>query len=345
MKNNGLKGWVRGLIILSGLGLFAVLVLPIWKIDLQAPQYPEGLTLQIYASKLGGNVEIINGLNHYIGMKTLHAEDFIEFTILPYLIGAFAVLFIIVGIANRKKWLTLLLVAFLVFGVVAMADFYRWNYNYGHDLDPNAAIKVPGMAYQPPILGYKQLLNFGAYSIPDTGGFIFIGAGLALCLCVFAEWRTGKGKKTGINKKMPQQVAAFVLLAMLSSMSSCTTEPEPLKIGVDNCYFCKMTISDARFGGEITTTKGKYFKFDDTHCLRSFLQSNALEEKDIAAIYLVDFSGNHALVKADNTFLLQSEELRSPMGGNIAAFSNADSLKEIMKKFSGKETTWKVLYQ
>ncbi len=69
-----------------------------WRIDLVAPQYPEGLMLLIYPDKLAGNVDIINGLNHYIGMKTLHTEDFIEFTILPYIIIFFAIAFIFMAI-------------------------------------------------------------------------------------------------------------------------------------------------------------------------------------------------------------------------------------------------------
>ena len=68
-----------------------------------------------------------------------------------------------------------------------MVDFYRWNYNYGHNLDPNAAIIVPGMSYQPPLIGYKQLLNFGAYSMPATGGMLFITTGILLLLVVLIE--------------------------------------------------------------------------------------------------------------------------------------------------------------
>lgn len=142
----------------------------------------------MYPNKLGGNVEVINGLNHYIGMKTLHAENFIEFTVLPYIIVLFAAFSFLVFFVNKKKWLYTLFYSFVSFGIIAMVDFYRWNYNYGHDLDPNAPIQVPGMSYQPPILGYKQLLNFGAYSIPDTGGWIFIGVGVLLLTAVIIQF-------------------------------------------------------------------------------------------------------------------------------------------------------------
>ena len=64
--------------------------MPLWQIQLNAPQYPEGLVLKMYPHKLGGSVDIINGLNHYIGMKTLHTKDFIEFTVLPFIIVFFS---------------------------------------------------------------------------------------------------------------------------------------------------------------------------------------------------------------------------------------------------------------
>jgi len=177
------------------LALLSVIFLPIWRIELDAAQYPEGLELKIYSNKLAGQVEIINGLNHYIGMKTLHADDFIEFTVLPYLIGFFALAFLAVGLRGNRKSIYWLFGGFVLFGIVAMVDFYRWLYEYGHDLDPNAPIIVPGMAYQPPLIGFKQLLNFGAFSIPDIGGWIFIAVGILLAYCTFIEFRRSRAKR------------------------------------------------------------------------------------------------------------------------------------------------------
>lgn len=192
MKQHSIKALHRAMLIISGVALLAVIILPMWRIELDAAQYPEGLELLIYSYKLEGQVDIINGLNHYIGMKTLHADDFIEFTVLPYLIAAYALAFLLTGMLARRKLLYVLFGAFLLFGIVAMVDFWNWLYEYGHDLDPTAPIKVPGMAYQPPLIGFKQLLNFGAFSIPDIGGWIFIACGVLLTYCVYAEWRLAK---------------------------------------------------------------------------------------------------------------------------------------------------------
>ena len=180
------------IIVVCGLLLIAVLFVPLWQIEFNAPQYPEGLILKMHPHKLAGNVDIINGLNHYIGMKTLHTKDFMEFTILPYIIGFFAAMCFLVTILNKRKLLLVLFSTFLFFGIIAMADFWRWEYNYGHELDPNAAIQIPGMVYQPPLIGYKQLLNFGVYSIPDIGGWIFIGVGVLLLTAVIIQFKKNK---------------------------------------------------------------------------------------------------------------------------------------------------------
>lgn len=192
MLKNKLSISTRIVLLLTGLMLIAVIYVPIWSIELNAPQYPEGLSMSIYANKIGGNVDIINGLNHYIGMKTIHDKDFPEFKIIPYCVYFFASLFILTAVFANRKLLYSLFVLFVSFGIIAMVDFWKWEYQYGHDLNPDAAIKVPGMSYQPPLIGYKQLLNFGAYSMPDIGGWIFIFAGLVLLVIIFIQLRKRK---------------------------------------------------------------------------------------------------------------------------------------------------------
>lgn len=301
---------------------------------MQAPQYPEGLRMQIYANKLAGNVDIINGLNHYIGMKTLHNEDFREFKILPGIIVFFSVLFFITAIVAKRRWMYILLTLFIAFGVIAMIDFWRWEYDYGHNLNPDAAIIVPGMVYQPPLIGFKQLLNFGAYSIPDIGGWIFVAVGVMLLLTVILEWRRK------LKLKIASAPVLLIAVLLTVSLSSCNTEPEPIRIGKDNCDFCKMPISDNRFGAEIVTKKGKTYKFDDEHCIVGFLDSKKVDKADVSEIYFTDFTGQHKLINVKDAFFLQSPNFRSPMNGNIAAFSSEDSLEKVLPKFYGNKISW-----
>lgn len=335
MKYNKIATLSRALLFICGIGLLVVLFVPMWRIDLDAPQYPEGLRLLIYANKLSGNVDIINGLNHYIGMKTLHADDFIEFKILPGIIVFFAILFIIAAIAAKRKWINFLCSLFVSFGIIAMIDFWRWEYDYGHNLNPDAAIIVPGMAYQPPLIGFKQLLNFGAYSMPDIGGWIFVAVGVILLSLVIFEWK----RKQQLN--IPATTLPLLIIGLLTlSLSGCSTNPQPIRIGQDNCDFCKMTISDNRFGAEIVTKKSKIYKFDDEHCIVGFLNSKNLSHDEIAGIYFTNFNDPHQLINVEQAIFLQSPKLKSPMNGNIAAFTNEDSLETTYSKFDGNKISW-----
>ena len=192
MKISNLTLASKVMLLIAGLLFIGSLFVPMWRVELAAPQYPEGLVLQLHADKIGGDVDIINGLNHYIGMATLHTENFFEFKVLPYVFSAFALISIALIFINNRKAVFGFLIIFVLFVAVAGVDFYRWNYEYGHNLNPDAAIKVPGMSYQPPLLGYKQLLNFGAYSIPDIGGWMLAGAGILIGLVVLKEFKFKK---------------------------------------------------------------------------------------------------------------------------------------------------------
>ena len=330
---------MRLLIALSAVAVMCVLFIPFWRIELDAPQYPEGLVLQIFTGKLGGDVDIINGLNHYIGMKTLHANEFFEFTVLPYLTATFGLLFLITAITGSKKMLRVSFISFVIFGVVAMTDFWRWEYNYGHNLNPEAAIKAPGMAYQPPLIGYKQLLNFGAYSVPDIGGWIFIAAGVVVAALVFIDFK--QSKKMKIAAPLKTAAAAMCLVLFISS---CNTKPEPLVAGKDNCAFCKMTVTDLRFGGEFITQKGKIYKFDDAHCLLSYIKSGMIDKAEIKDIYLVDFAEPHTMISTSEALLISSEALHSPMSGNVAAFRDKPGMEEVKAWLNAQPITWDKLF-
>src|SRR6185436_19216616 len=97
---------------------------------------------------------------------------FPEFRCLVYLVAAFIAYGLLIAISGSRKVLYSYLVVSAICGVLAIADFYKWGYDYGHNLNPDAPIKVPGMGYQPPLLGHKKLLNFDAYSMPDVGGYV-----------------------------------------------------------------------------------------------------------------------------------------------------------------------------
>ena len=134
---------------------------------------------------------------------------------------------------------------------------------------------------------------------------------------------------------------AFVALSII--ITSCDVGPEPLKFGVDACYACKMTLADTKFGAEIVTKKGKVFKFDDVNCMIGFYSSGYEPQDNIAHVLVVEFDRPENLIDARSAFYVRSEEVRSPMGSNVAAFGGNEDLMSYNEKWHGTLHTWEEL--
>ena len=135
----------------------------------------------------------------------------------------------------------------------------------------------------------------------------------------------------------------IIFTILIFGFISCNSGPEPIRLGQDACSFCKMSIADNRFGAEIITRKGKIYKFDDMHCVLGFMKANTINNDDIKETYLVNFEEPHNFILAQKAFLLKSDELHSPMGGNVASFDDETKLKEAAQKIKGEAVTWDAL--
>ena len=185
----------RGLLVLAALFLVPVYLMPLWKLTMFAPQYPDGLRLSIYSYKLvGGNagqdIKEINVLNHYIGMRDLAAADFTEFKWIPFVVGALGLLFLRCAVLGNLSTVVDLLVLYLYFGLFSLWSFGYKLYRYGHDLAPTAAVKVP--PFMPPLFGHKKLANFEVYSYPGIGSYALAAAVLVIAGAAFLTWRESR---------------------------------------------------------------------------------------------------------------------------------------------------------
>lgn len=321
-------------LLIGGLFLLA-LKFPIWRFDFFAPQYPGGLLLEIWHNKFDGDVRVINMLNHYIGMKGLEPEMFPELKIMGYIIMGIAALGIIPFLFRKR---ILLLSWFLVMAttsVVGLYDFYKWEYKYGHELDPTAPIVVPGMAYQPPLIGYKKLLNFEIYSQPWYGGWALIGGGMFMAaLLIFEFFRFRKSRKNEMR------LASFALPLLALTWFGCSSGgPVPFDWDNEECNHCHMTLSDRHFGAEIVTKTGKAYKFDDVRCLKDYVKTGKIKKEEVSNWYVVDNTSSE-LVNAETAFYLKSENLPSPMASNIAGFAKQEKRDQALKSKQGEPLSW-----
>lgn len=178
--------------ILGALMLGALFFLPLWNVTLEAPQYPDAIGMDIYIDKFAdhgeNDIKNINIMNHYVGMKEI-PEHIPEFEIFPKVVAAMLVIGVIIGFVGNKYLYLVWFVVMIGLGSAGMYDFYLWEYEYGHDLKENAAIKFldaegKPMAYQPPLIGSKMILNFNAISMPMIGAYLLF-FGMALSVVAF----------------------------------------------------------------------------------------------------------------------------------------------------------------
>lgn len=175
--------------VLAVLALLSLFVFPLWKIVLYAPQYPDGVKMHIWINKIGGETEStlqnINILNHYVGMKKIEPDDIPELNYFPYIILFMAALGLVAAVANKKGLYLAWVVLMVALAVAGLYDFYLWEYDYGHTLDPHAPMQFEGESFQPPLFGTKHIINFTAVSLPHIGGYF---AGLSILLAALAWW-------------------------------------------------------------------------------------------------------------------------------------------------------------
>jgi len=269
----------------------------------------------------------------------------------------------LVALIGRKRILYGWTTVFIAISLVGMADFWKWEYDYGHNLDEeNAIIKIPGMSYQPPLIGSRQILNFTAHSWPGGGGLAAILAGVTFVAVAGTEWRRGKAERAGHaktesggtgrgqgkdtdetddGKDSSNALRSTATAAVLALMLAGCSDPQPRAViaGVDGCADCLMMVDATGHGSELVTTTGKIYTFDSIECMNNYLFTYDGEEV-VHSLWVTDFANPDDLVQAGNAYYLRSGALSSPMGLGITAFSRLKDRDGAVHAFGGDPLDW-----
>lgn len=282
------------------------------------------------------DLDNLNGLNHYIGMKAISADAFPALIIMPWVVGTFVLLALIVSAVGRRSPLLVWLTGLALAGVAGFAEFYRWSYNYGHDLAPDAIIKVPGMTYQPPLLGSKQLLNFTATSWPDIGGWLAVAAFVIAFVAWWPNLRAQSvvAQSTAFVRRAGHAAAAIALLLVVAACGA--TKIPAIEYGKADCAVCHMRIVDIRYGGAVVTAKGKVNQFESIECLANY----TITVTGLRSVFVTDFDHPGTLVDAATARFVRKNGPAGEMGSNLVALSTATDSASIHQRFGAVALSW-----
>ena len=142
-----------------------------------------------------------------------------------------------------------------------------------------------------------------------------------------------------LNKSINFIRIVFVLIIILT-ITSCGSKPEPINYGHDECEFCRMLVTDNKYGAELVTDKGKIYKFDSVECMIEFsLVKNTLGDTN-NKLLITAFNNPGNLVDARNSFYVKNDKFRSPMGLNVTAFNGEEQVQKFISENGGEKLSW-----
>jgi copper chaperone NosL len=178
-------------LMLGAMLLVVSMFLPYWQLTLHAPQYPHGLTAELYVTHLAGDVQEIDGLNHYIGMPKLEEAATFERSFAVVAVVALALL-LLAAVFIHNHWAGLLALPALLYPAMFFGDLYFWLNRFGHDLDPKAPLSSSIKPFTPTILGDGKIGQFGTTAILEDGFYLAIAGSVVVLLGLYLHRRAYK---------------------------------------------------------------------------------------------------------------------------------------------------------
>lgn len=198
------------LFIAAALLLLVSIFLPYWKLTLNAPQYPAGLSVQAFLDRVEGDVREIDGLNHYIGMRPLSEAASFEKSI--SILGTVVVaLLILAAVFVHNRWAALLALPALLFPVIFLADLQFWLANFGQNLDPAAPLSSSVKPFIPPVLLTGHIAQFSTTAVPGPGLWLALVASGLILAGLFFHRRAYKPLVEAAEKSSEERLDASAL--------------------------------------------------------------------------------------------------------------------------------------
>ncbi|HTO87945.1 MAG TPA: hypothetical protein VMR54_10515 [Thermoanaerobaculia bacterium] len=183
----------RLFLVVAALLLLSTYGLPLWRVTLIGPEHPGGMHLFIHSSRIGGDpaaVEAANRLNRSIGMRELSTSDVREFQWMPFGIGVLSLLLVRAAVLGRMSEVVDAFVLTVYFDLFSLWSFGYRLYRYGHDLSPDAPIKVA--PFMPPLFGRKDVATWEVVSGPALGSYAMAAVAALVAAAIGLAWREAR---------------------------------------------------------------------------------------------------------------------------------------------------------
>jgi hypothetical protein len=180
--------WPTVVLMLASLLLTISLFVPYWSLTMKAPQYPQGLKATLFINRVEGDVEEIDGLNHYLGMPSLNEGGKIERQISFLAVVVMASL-VLAAVLVHNRWAAVLALPAIIFPILFLADLKYILYTYGHSIDPHSALGQAIKPFTPPILGEGKIGQFVTLAEWGPGLYLTMAASLLVILGLYLHRR------------------------------------------------------------------------------------------------------------------------------------------------------------
>ena len=230
--------------------------LPLWKLELIAPQYPKGLFIVAHGYAMSGDIKEINSLNHYVGLSPLKPEEIIELQLFPFSVVAIVFVLLVGGVVfrGRMRIASMLVAASMPFFM--LADLQYQLYVFGHEVNSDAPLDI--VPFTPHVLGKTQVMNFHSVARPALGLWMFVLAALLVSVGPWC-WRWLKKTWNNTGKVASATVIAVAILATVGFVAAVPpTASHALSLPTLTTKFISDAISKAVVGGTVHIPPGTY---------------------------------------------------------------------------------------
>ncbi len=188
------------LFVSAALALVVSLLLPYWVLRMQAPQFPEGLSIKAYVNRLAGDVVELEGLNHYVGLDSFDNGAVFERSVAIFAVIVLAGL-LVAALLIHSRWVVVFVFPALVFPIVFLADLQYWLWRYGHTLDTTAPLANAVGEFTPPIFGTAEIAQFDTLALPGFGLILALVASVLAGVGLYYHRRAYKPLVDGMGSE------------------------------------------------------------------------------------------------------------------------------------------------